>query len=169
MKLAHVTLDPATAQHLALVTGEGIAAIRPRMILRCGAYRFEVLERAKEYPEAPEPTVALRLDVGQHPPHEGMIVHLAAERLTDEEFETAVQHLIMAERMLLGIDAEGVLARLQRAGMIKPIAAQMAGVTNTVEMLARAVQAALLRLPGSNRAGEVQRYASELTRVTADG
>lgn len=165
MKIAHIDIDPATGKHLALIAGSGATDLQPGRALRCGAYRFEVLERVREYPEAPEPMIAVRLDCGQHPGQEGMVVHLHTEMLTDEEFAAAVQHLLMLPRMLLGIDVDGVLERINKCDA--PASKEVAGACNTVEQLARAAQAALLRIPASMHAAEAQRYASELTRITA--
>lgn len=166
MKIAHIDLDPVTGKHLALITGDGATELQQGAKLRCGAYRFEVLQRVREYPEAGEPLLAVQLDCGQHPGTEGMVVHLATEPLTDEEFAAAVQHLLMLPRLLLGIDVEGVIARINGSDGA-PASQEVAGACNVVEMLARAAQAALLRTPSSAAAADAQRYASELTRVTA--
>lgn len=165
MKIAHIDIDPTSGKHFALISGAGAPELQAGGVLRCGAYRFEVIERVRDYPEAPEPMLAVLLDCGQHPGQEGMVVHRHAEALTDEEFSAAVQHLLMLPRMLLGIDVDGVLARINRAD--GPATKEVAGACNTVEMLARAAQAALLRIPRSEAATEAQRYAGELTRVTA--
>ena len=167
MNIAHIQQDPETAKHVAVIVGEGARELLAGRILRCGAYRFLIVMVVREYPEAPAPTIAVMLDCGQHPGQEGMVVHLAVEPLTDEEFATAVQHLLMLPRMLLGIDVEGVLLRINKSDGPASVSQQVASACNTVEMLAHAAEAALLRLPRSGAATEAQRYASELTRLTA--
>ncbi len=164
MKIAHIDIDPVSGKHFALIGGTGATELQAGMVLRCGAYRFEVIQRVREYTESPEPMLAVLLDCGQHAGGEGMVVHKSTEPLTDEEFTTAVQHLLMVPRLLLGIDVEGVLDRIARAD--GPATQEVASACNTVELLARAAQAALLRIPRSEAATEAQRYAGELTRVT---
>lgn len=164
MKIAHVSIDPEFGNHIAIITGEGTQALHGQTLLRCGAYRFMVTSRVRDYPEAATPTVAVRLDCMQHPAAADMVVHLADEPLTDEEFAAAVQHLLMIPRMLLGIDANGVLKRLRDVD--GPSNMGIASACNTVEQLAKAVEAALYKLPRLEAATEAQRYASELTKLS---
>ncbi len=163
MKILHARLDPtaSTSFHFVVVQGEGAASLDTNTLLRCGAYRFRVVKPVEVFASAPVPTASLLLESAD-PPTEGMVVHLAAEPLTQEELTIAVQHLLMLPRLLKGIDATGVHLRLEAASPMSPQATHLAYIlANFSKVIASATEDS----PLDAAVAELERYKDDILRA----
>lgn len=165
MKIEHVRLDPETGSYFAILSGLGVveACSGSAPGLRCGAYRFSVRQVVKQFPEASLPTIAVLLDFVD-PPQEGMVFHRDDEPLTDEELAVAVQHLLMLSRLLKGIDAHGVAARVSRAlGPQRP--GELNFLLDTLQQFALCVAELTDDVPLNSIFEDLERYKSEILKA----
>lgn len=154
MKISHVSQDPQSSHYLVGLAGHYRAADYPvGSELRCAGYRFTIVESVA----SSEEHLALLVS-GDDPPQLGMVVHPAAEPLTDEELAAAVQHLLMVPRMLKALDALGVLRRLEQVPDTETSEVRFAAII--VQNMA--LQVSRLILPTDNGLQEAERYKAEL-------
>jgi hypothetical protein len=165
MKIDHVRIDPDTGHSVTIVTGIGAAEIQEGAKLRCAAYRFEVIAKIREYPEAAAPTAAFLIK-GDDAPKPGMVIHLEQEPLTDEELSAAIRHLLMIPRMLKAVDALKVGEALDRVpGDARAITWWQAALT--LRTIAQSVVIAQQSMPADAELEHADRYLENLLRALA--
>ncbi len=165
MQIAHVAIDPQSGSNRVVLTGAGIASVRVGQILRCAAYRFNVVEVEKLYDDpGQEPSLVVLL-AGSHRPLLGMQVHQSSEPLSVQETETAIRHLLMLPRLLLGMDSRAIRNRLDRLTSTEEVLqgdSPVAVAARALLQAARAAAEATISLPEQHRLEEALQHQPEL-------